>query len=52
VLRALRGPLTPWTAFEAFSRFAARRRELDPSYRSDATGLEALIRRGTAGRTS
>ncbi|WP_323188816.1 acetyltransferase [Brachybacterium halotolerans] len=52
VLRALQGPLTPWTALEAFSHFAARLREVDPSYRPDATGLEALIRRGTAGRTS
>ncbi|MCG7311289.1 hypothetical protein [Brachybacterium sp. ACRRE] len=49
-LAVVDGPLTPRTALAAYLQYGRWRRELDPSYRPDATGLEALIRRGNGGR--
>lgn len=43
------GPLTPWTALAAYAQYGRWRGELDPAYTPDATGLEALIQRGTGG---
>ncbi|UQN28595.1 hypothetical protein [Brachybacterium kimchii] len=49
-LAVVDGTLSPRTALAAYMQYGRWRRELDPSYRPDGTGLEALIRRGTDGR--